>query len=285
MDIFVQQVANGLMLGSTYALIALGLTLIYGIMHIPNFALSHQGTVAGYVVLFCMVSLGINYWIAILISIVASVILGVAAERGVFYPLRNGPHVNYFIAALALMMVLENGMLIVAGGNPQQMESGYGKVVDILGFTTTIQRILVITIGAFLLAACYVLVKKAKYGIAIAATAQDVAGAQLVGINASRINMMTFAIGSALAGIAIALIAPIYQITPTMGHEQIGKAFVVVILGGMGSIPGAMLGGYLLGMLESMGAGYVSSHFADVFAYLACVIFLFFKPQGFFGDK
>lgn len=285
MEILVQQLANGLMLGSTYALIALGLTLIYGIMHIPNFALSHQGTVAGYITLFAMVALGFNYWIAILVCILASIILGILVERGIFYPLRNGPHVNYFIAALALMMILENLMLMIAGGNPQQMESGYSYVVNILGFTTTIQRILVISIGAFLLAGCYVLVKKHKYGIAIAATAQDVAGAQLVGINASRINMMTFAIGSSLAGIAIALVAPIYQITPTMGHEQIGKAFVVVILGGMGSIPGAMLGGYLLGMLESLGAGYVSSHFADVFAYLACVIFLFFKPSGFFGDK
>ena len=285
MEILVQQLANGLMLGSTYALFALGLTLIYGIMFIPNFALAHQGMVAGYITFFLMSVLRCNYWVAIIISILVSCLLGILIERAIFHPLRKSPHVNLFIAALALMLILENLVLIIGGGDVRQIASGYSNVINILGFTTTMQRIFVITIGAALLGGCYLLIKKNKYGIAIAATAQDSAGAQLVGINVSLVNMMMFALGSGLAAAAINLIGPIYQIEPAMGQAHIGKAFVVVIVGGMGSIPGALLGGYILGMLESLGAGYISSHFSDLFAFIILVIFLYFKPTGIFGEK
>jgi len=285
MQILVQQIANGLMLGSTYALIALGLTLIYGIMNIPNFALAHQGVAAAYITYFLMVAGKFDYWPAMAISILAACILGVVIERCIFHPLRKSPPVNFFISALGLMLILENVVLIVAGGAQKKMESGFGEVLTIFGFTTTGQRLLVILIGFLLLAACYLLIKKNKYGIAIAATAQDPEGAQLVGINTSGIHMLTFAIGSGLSAVAINLIGPIYLISPAMGHTPIAKAFVVVILGGMGSIPGAVLGGYLLGLLESLGAGYISSDFADLFSFLVLVIVLYFRPTGFFGEK
>jgi branched-chain amino acid transport system permease protein len=285
MQILIQQIANGLMLGSTYALIALGLTLIYGIMHIPNFALAHQGMVAAFVTYFLMVSMHFNYWPAMVVSILSACLLGIIIERGIFHPLRKSPHVNFFISALGLMLILENSVLIIAGGSQKKMEAGYGEVLTIFGFTTTGQRLLVIFVGVLLLAACYLLIKKNKYGIAIAATAQEPDGAQLVGINTSRVHMMTFAIGSGLSAVAINLVGPIYLISPSMGHGPIAKAFVVVILGGMGSIPGAVMGGYLLGLLESLGAGYISSDFADLFSFLVLVVVLYFKPTGFFGEK
>ncbi|MGV2939033.1 branched-chain amino acid ABC transporter permease [Mesobacillus sp. LC4] len=283
MEILVQQLFNGLTIGSVYALVALGLTLVYGILHIPNFAHGALYMMGGYITLMMMVQYGLHYWLAILVSVIVVGLIGVLMERFVFYPLRHAPPIHDKIAAIGILLFLEAFAQYVWGADYQTMPTPYGQVIQLFGLTFTMQRLLIIIAAIAVMVLLYLFLKKTYTGASIIAMSQDRDGANLVGINTNRVAMLTFLISGGLAAIASSLAAPINLVFPGMGQLVILKAFVIIILGGMGSIPGAIIGGYILGFSESLGATYISNDYKDIIAFILLVIILSVKPTGLFA--
>jgi len=283
MELFLQQVFNGLTLGSVYTLVAIGLTLVFGILHIPNFAHGALYLIGGYVTLVVMQSTGVHYFIAILASILVVAALGVLMERLVFNPLRNSPPIHDKIAAIGLVLFFEALVQLIWGTEYQRMMTPFDNNISIAGISMTSQRILVIVVAVITVFLLTLFLKKTMIGASIMAMAQNREGAFLVGINANAVAMMTFAISGALAAIAASLASPINLVFPAMGHLVILKAFVVVIIGGMGSIPGAIVAGLLLGMTESMGATYISNDYKDMIAFLLLIVIMTVRPKGLFA--
>ncbi len=271
------------MLGSVYSLVALGLTLIYGILHIPNFAHGHKYMLAAFTSFFLVTNYHTNYWVSLILAMIILGLVGVGVERFVYRPLRNAPHINSFIAAIGLLLVLESLSLILWGADFRRFPTAYDKPIHILGAAVTLQRLLVIGAAGVLILLLQLFIKRTWLGAMIEAVAQNPEGAQLVGISIDRVSSLTFGIGTALAAAAATLIAPIFLVYPTMGSIPNLKAFVVIIIGGMGSIPGAVIGGFMLGLIEALGGGYISTDYKDIFAFGALVTFLTIRPLGLFG--
>ncbi|MGA2517533.1 MAG: branched-chain amino acid ABC transporter permease [Thermodesulfobacteriota bacterium] len=285
MDLLLQQLFNGIMLGSTYAIVALGLTLVYGILQIPNFAHGHMYMLGAYVCLFLMGVLGFGYWPALIAVAVIMSVAGVVLEGLAYTPLINQPPMSSFISALGALIVLENGVIALWGPQGQRIPNPYPDIFDVFGVTMSVQRVLVIGIGFLLIVLVQVFIKKTKVGSTIEAVAQNPEGAKLVGINVKRVSSLTFAISTGLAALAACLVAPIFILSPSMGALLGMKAFVIVILGGLGSVPGAIVGGLILGLIEALGGGYLSSAYKDVFGFGALVLILAIKPTGLFGKE
>lgn len=285
MDILLQQLFNGLTIGSVYSLVALGLTLVYGILHIPNFAHGALYMIGGYITLTMMSSAGFHYWIAIAVSILVVGLLGVLMERLVFHQLRHAPPIHDKIAAIGILLFLETFAHLVWGADYKEMPTPYGSVVNIMGITVTTQRIIIIVAAVAVMVLLYLFLKKTYTGATVIAMSQDRDGANLVGINTTKVAMLTFMISGGLAAIAASLASPINLVFPGMGHLVILKAFVIIIIGGMGSIPGAIVGGYILGFTESLGATYISNDYKDIIAFVLLIIILSIKPQGLFASK
>lgn len=285
MELFLQQVFNGIMFGSTYAIVALGLTLVMGILNIPNFAHGHLYMLGGYLLFFFAATLGLGYWPGLLLSVAALAVVGVIMERIVYRPLNDQPHINAFIAAVGSLLFLESFALVVWGPQGLRIDNPYPQIIEIFGITTSIQRLLVIIGAIVLIVALHLFMKKTILGATIEAVAQNREGAMLTGINVNRVSAMTFAISTGTAAVAASLLSPIFMLSPSMGAILGMKAFVIVILGGMGSIPGAILGGYLLGLIEALGGGYLSAAYKDVFAFGALILIFSIKPTGLFGKR
>ena len=283
MDLFLQQVFNGIMLGSTYAIVALGLTLVFGILHIPNFAHGHLYMLGAYVSYFLISRYDFGFWSALLTSAVFMAFMGLVVERTVFRPLRDQPAINSFISAVGALVILENGVVALWGPQGKRIPNPYPDPVEWLGITMTQQRLLLIAVTLALIFLLQLFIKRTTLGSTIEAVAQDREGAQLVGINVNRVSSLTFAISTAMAAVAACLVAPIFMISPSMGVLVGMKAFVIVILGGLGSIPGAIVGGMILGLIEALGGGYLSAAYKDVFAFGALILILTIKPTGLFG--
>lgn len=284
-ELFLQQILNGLTTGSIYCLVALGLTLVYGVMELPNFAHGALYMLGAFVTLTAIKILGLNYWLCMLISAIVLAVIGILVERVVYHPLRNAPHANNLIAAVGLLFFLEGAALVIWGPEYWKLTTPYDKVINVLGFTLTQQRLVVIVATVVLLAGLNLFLKKTLVGASIEAMAQDRKGASLVGIKVNRVSMLTFAIASSLAAIAATLAGPINLVYPSMGHLVILKAFVIIVLGGMGSLPGAVLGGYILGLAESMGATYISMAYKDLVAFAILILILTVKPTGLFSRE
>jgi branched-chain amino acid transport system permease protein len=285
MDLFLQQVFNGIMLGSTYAIVALGLTLVFGILNIPNFAHGHLYMLGAYICFTLITLLGFGFWPAVVVSTVGLGLVGVVVERVVYRPLRDQPHINSFISAIGALMILENGVMAIWGPEGQRIPNPYPDPMELLGITMTMQRLLLILSTLVLIALLQLFLKKTTMGSSIEAVAQDREGAMLVGINVNRVSSLTFAISTATAATAACMVAPLFIITPSMGALLGMKAFIICILGGLGSVPGAILGGGILGLLEALGGGYVSAAYKDVYAFGALILILAVKPTGLFGRK
>ncbi|CDQ38490.1 MULTISPECIES: branched-chain amino acid ABC transporter permease [Virgibacillus] len=283
MDIFIQQLFNGLTIGSVYSLVALGLTLVYGILHIPNFAHGALYMLGGYVTLTMMVYLGVNYWISILISIITIGILSVLMDRLVFHPLRKSTPIQHKVAAIGMLLFLEALAQLIWGADYRQMPTPYGQVIQFADVTLTVQRLIIVVAAIAVMILLYLFLKKTFMGASILAMAQNREGASLVGINTNKVAVITFFIAGTLAAIGASLTSPINLVFPGMGHLVILKAFVIIIIGGMGSIPGAILGGYILGFSESIGATYISSDYKDIIAFVLLIVILSIKPQGIFA--
>jgi branched-chain amino acid transport system permease protein len=283
LGILLQTIINGIMLGSIYALVALGLTLIYGILEIPNFAHGALYMIGAYFSFLVITSLGVSYWLALLISMIFLFFLGMFVERVVYRPLYVQPAINSFIAAVGLILIIENGALAIWGPAFRRFPRASSTVFHVLGVTITSQRIIVIVTAVSLIIVLQLFIKRTRLGAAIEATSQNRQGAQLMGINTSLVGGITFGIGTALAAVAATLVAPILLIYPTMGAPVIAMAFVIIILGGMGNFFGAVVGGYLIGLAETLFSAYVTSNFVDSLIFGILVFILAVKPTGLFG--
>lgn len=282
MNLFFQQVINGLTLGSIYGLVALGLTLVYGILHIPNFAHGALYMVGAFMTYVLMIDVGAPYWTAMAGSAIIVATLGILLERLVFYPLRHSPPIHHKIAAIGVLLFLEASVQVFWGADFRRIVSPYHGILRFEGLIIPEQRLLIICGAITLLIGLQYFLRKTMTGATIIAMAQNRDGAFLVGIDANRVAMMTFGISGALAAIAASLYAPINLIYPSMGNLVIMKAFVIIILGGMGSIPGAILGGMIIGFAEAFGGFYLASAYKDLISFGLLVVILSVRPQGLF---
>lgn len=285
MELFLQQLFNGVMFGSTYAIVALGLTLVMGILNIPNFAHGQLYMLGGYITYFFIHNLGVGYWGSLLLSMVVLGLVGILMERFVYRPLNDQPHINAFIAAIGALLFLESFALVVWGPQGMRIPNPHPQVFKFLGISMEAQRLLVIAGAVICIVLLHLFLKKTTTGTTIEAVAQNREGAMLTGINVNRVSSMTFFISSATASLAASFLSPIFILSPAMGAILGMKAFIIVILGGLGSIPGAIIGGYLLGLVEALGGGYVSAEYKDVFAFGALILILTIKPTGLFGKQ
>ncbi|HEY5586182.1 MAG TPA: branched-chain amino acid ABC transporter permease [Ruminiclostridium sp.] len=287
----VQQLINGLSLGFVYALIALGYTMVYGIVKLINFAhgdILMVGAFAGYYVLGRFGVSPVTMIIAFIISMAICALLGVIIERLCYKPLRNSPKIAVLITAIGVSILLENGARVLPfmGPNPKQFPTFKNSIHIIFGYTVSTVQILVIVVSVVLMLLLTYIVKYTKMGKAMRAVSYDMKAALLMGINVDRVISFTFAIGAALGAAAGVLFASSYpQIEPYMGFMPGLKAFVAAVLGGIGSIPGAMFGGVFLGVAETLTKGFISSELADAVSFGILIIILVVKPTGLFGKN
>lgn len=283
MELLFQQTLNGLTIGAVYSLVALGLTLVYGILHVPNFAHGAFYMAGAYAAYYAMTALGLHYWLAMAAAAVVVAALSMLAEQLVFHPLRNAPPLHDMIAAIGILLFMEAGAQALWGADFHRLRTPYGDLVQIGSFSLPQQRLLILGGAVFLVVALHWFLTSTVTGTSILATAQNPQGAALVGIDARRVTRLVFAISGALAAIAAVLYAPINLVYPAMGNLVITKAFVIIILGGMGSFPGAIAGGLIIGLAESLGGFYVSTDYKDLIAFVLLVAILSLRPQGLFA--
>ena len=287
---FISYLVNGLSLGSVYALIALGYTMVYGIAKMLNFAHGDVIMIGAYVALITMKQAGLPTWVAILISIIACTVLGVLMERVAYKPLRNATSsLAVLITAIGVSYLLQNVALLIFGANAQTFPSvikwsglslADGKL-NISGET-----IVTIVVCVVIMIALITFVQKTKPGQAMRAVSEDRGAAQLMGINVNATIALTFAIGSGLGAIAGVIYGCAYSlITPYIGLMLGIKAFIAAVLGGIGSVPGAMVGGLMLGVAESLTIAYISSDFSDAVVFGILILVLLVKPAGLFGKN
>ncbi len=290
-SLFLQQFINGLSLGSIYALIALGYTMVYGIVTLINFAhgdIMMMGAYAGYFVLVAFGASGFSFAGALLVAMVFCGFLGVAIERLAYRPLRNAPRLNSLITAIAVELILQNTMRVLpfAGPDPKQFPALNVPAIVIGPVSIPGIKALVIIASVLLMLALHILVNYTRTGKAMRSVSYDMQASSLMGINVNKTIAVTFAIGSVLAGAGGVLYASAYpQVDPLMGYMPGLKAFVAAVLGGIGSIPGAMIGGVILGIAETMTKGYGPSQYADAISFGILILILLVKPTGLLGKK
>lgn len=280
MDVFLQQLANGLMSGSIYGLIAVCVALVFGVLGIPQFALGAQAMIAGYLVFFLGGEIGFAG--ALAVAVLASALIGYVIQRVVFSPLENAESSNLFLAAAGLMFVMQGLALMIFGPNRKIVPEPIDGTLNILGATITWHRLGIMLVCAAAVLCLQAFLKRSNIGRAIRATAQNPKGAKVVGISPRRVAGVTMALGCGLAGLAGGLLAPVAQVYPTSGDVLILKAFIIVAVAGMGSIPGALICGYLVGIAESFGSAYLSVAYHDIYSLILLFLVLIIRPQGLF---
>jgi len=279
-DAILEQTLNGLMMGSIYVLVALGMVLIYGVMQVVNFAHGVLFTAGGYLAHFFYTRVLDSYPLAILLSMVSLAAIGIATERGVFRPL-SGNLRNQVIASLGLILAIENLVVALWGPNALQFKVPTTEMLVSVGelrFSVHHLGIIVITLAMVALLGLFL--KFTRFGTAIRATSQSREAAMVVGIPVERVHWSTFAIGTMLAALGGALIGPLFLVFPQMGDVPLVKGLAGILLGGMGSVPGAVVGGMIIGVVESVSTLYLPTDYRDSIAFLAMVAILLVRPQG-----
>ncbi|MDP3428208.1 MAG: branched-chain amino acid ABC transporter permease [Humidesulfovibrio sp.] len=294
MEVFLQQLVNGITLGGVYALVALGYTMVYGIIQLINFAHGEIFAAGGYmgvILISWMVAQGYPPFVCLGVALVLAMgycaLLAMAVEKLVYKPLRSSSRLSVLLSALGMSIFLQNGLMLTQGvydrAYPGEMVRGG---FEIGGAMVSYMQIVIVGITVALLVGLNTLVFKTRVGKAMRATAQDKTMSALVGINASRIISLTFAIGAALACAAGIMVGMYYgSVRYDMGFVLGVKAFSAAVLGGIGNITGAMLGGLIIGMIEVFAAGYISSEYKDVFAFIILIGVLYFMPTGIMGEN
>jgi branched-chain amino acid transport system permease protein len=280
-----EQVLNGLMIGSIYVLVALGMVLIYGVMHVLNFAHGVLFMVGGYLCHFFFTRLTGSYAVAVVLSMAALALIGVAIERSVFRPLQGNLR-NQVIASLGLILVIENLVIALWGPNALQMKTPATEHLVSFGeLRFPLQHLLIIVITAIVVAAMFAFLKWSKFGTALRATSQDRNAAMVVGIPVERVDMASFALGTALAALGGALVGPLFLVFPLMGDAPMVKGLAGILLGGMGSVPGAVVGGMIIGVAESVSTLFLPTDYRDSIAFAIMVLILLVRPRGLFGQR
>ena len=278
-----QQIVNGIAIGGVYVLIALGLTTVFGILGIAHFAHGSVSMFGGYLTYFLVVSQGVPLALAILIAMAVGLLLGMAIEFLAYRPVKNANHINAFIVALGLTMMVEGINLQLFGAEQVVIPTGAGRVYNIGGVTIPELRLHVILATAVLVVAMAIFVERTKTGQAIRAVAENRDAAILMGVNVNTIPLVVFAISTSLGVAAGVMVGSLLAIAPGIGEGLVVKGFAVLILGGLGSFPGAVIGGIVLGITESLAAGFISSAYKDVIAFVVMIAVLLVRPQGLMG--
>ena len=286
---FLSYLINGLSLGSVYAIIALGYTMVYGIAKMLNFAHGDVIMVGGYIVFIAMNNLGLPAVVSVMISMVVCTILGIVIERIAYKPLRNAPSLAVLITAIGVSYLLQNLALLIWGSAPKSFTSVVSiQPLKLMGGALTItgEALVTILVSVVIMIALTLFINRTRMGRSMLAVSEDRGAAQLMGINVNATISLTFAIGSALAAIAGALLCSAYPILqPTTGAMPGIKAFVAAVFGGIGSIPGAMIGGILLGVIENLSKAYISAQLAYAIVFGVLIVVLLVKPTGIMGKK
>lgn len=289
MNELIQQLINGISLGSIYALIALGYTMVYGIVNLINFAHGDVYMLGAYIGFFVTTNLGLGFIPALLISMVLCAIIGMLIEAGAYKPMRHSTRIAVLITAISVSLFLENGMTYLVGPEKKIFPKVLAEhSIKLFNGNVVIdsRNIYIIIITVALMVILQYVVHRTKIGKSMRAVSQDSEAAQLMGINVDRTISFTFAVGSALAGAAGVLVGIYYNtIDPLMGITPGIKAFVAAVIGGIGLIPGAVFGGFFLGMIETLISAYGNSLYKDAVAFIILIIILLIKPTGLFGKN
>jgi branched-chain amino acid transport system permease protein len=281
--IFVQYVINGLTIGGAYALIGIGLTLILGIMNVVNFAHGEFYMLGAYFLFTFCVLMKINFYLAMIMAIASIMVVGFIFEKLILKPIRTKSIETVMLCMVGVSLFLQNVAMLIWSPIPEAIPSPFPPKGYMLGGLYFLpQRILVICIALLLVILTHLLIKKTKIGKAMRATFLDIEAASLMGIKINRIYSFTFTLGVGLAAAAGVLLGPVFTVHPFIGNLANLKAFSIVIIGGLGSFTGAITAGFLLGIFESLGAGYVSSGYQDAVGFLMLILILIFKPTGLF---
>ena len=291
MDTFIQQMINGLTLGSVYALIALGYTLIYGIIKLLNFAHGDIFMVGSFVSYYLILSFNMNIFVAFLGTMAITAVLGVITDQVAYKPLRSAPRISALITAIGVSYLLRNGIIVLAGAETRAYLQAFDNVPSFVNqsfqignITIRVMQVILLVTTIALMVILQFIVQKTKMGKAMRAVSVDADAAQLMGIDTNTVIAFTFVLGSALAGASGMLVGIYYNsISPLLGAGYGTKAFVAAVIGGIGLIPGAVLGGYLLGMTEVMITAYGNSMIRDAVVYIILIVILLIRPAGLLG--
>ena len=283
MDQFLQHLLNALILGGTYALLGIGLTLIFGIMRVVNFTHGELYAFGAYMVYFFAMVLGVNFFLALGLAVLLGIALGGLIEIVLLRRLRDANIDTTMLVMIGAWIVMQNAEQLIWSGVAKSIVTPFPEQPLVLGpVSVSWTRVFVFAVAAVLIVGAQLLIQRTKLGKAMRATFQDRDTAALMGVNINAVYTATFALGSGLAAAAGALLGPVFVVTPTMGNLAALKAFAIVILGGLGNIKGATIGGFILAFVEEIGAGYVSSGYRDAMGFLLIIIVLLFKPTGLF---
>jgi branched-chain amino acid transport system permease protein len=286
MDQFLQHGLNALMLGGTYALLGIGLTLIFGIMRVVNFTHGELYAFGAYMMYMLVMLTGVNFFVALPLAIALGVALGAALELLLLRRLRAADIDTTMLVMIGAWIALQNAEQLAWTGVAVSINNPFPTSPLVVGpVSVSWIRVFVLFVALALIAVTYGLINHTKLGRAMRATFQDRDTAALMGVQIGSIHTATFALGSGLAAAAGALLGPVFVAYPSMGDLAAAKAFAIVILGGLGSIPGATIGGFILALVEELGAGYVSSGYRDAMGFLLIIVILLFRPTGLFARK
>jgi branched-chain amino acid transport system permease protein len=284
LDQFLQHLLNALMLGGTYALLGIGLTMIFGIMRVVNFTHGELYTFGAYMVFFFAMTLSANFFLALVFAMVLGVALGAAIEFVLLRPLRGANIDTTMLIMIGAWIALQNSEQLVWTGVAKSVIHPFPAEPFVLGpVSVSWIRIFVFCVAILLIVGTHLLIHRTKLGKAMRSTFQDRETAALMGVNINAVHTATFALGSGLAAAAGALLGPVFVLVPSMGDMAALKSFAIVILGGLGSFKGATLGGFLLALIEELGAGYISSGYRDAMGFFIIIVVLIFRPTGLFA--
>lgn len=286
MEQALQHVLNALILGGTYALLGIGLTLIFGIMRVVNFTHGELYTFGAYMLFMFVMALGVNFFAGLVLAIILGVLLGAALELVLLRPIRGADIDTTMLVMIGAWIAMQNLEQLTWSGVAKSISDPFPAEPLVIGLVSVNwNRVFVFVVAVLLIIGANLLIHRTRLGKAMRATFQDREVAALMGVRINRIYTATFALGSGLAAAAGALLAPVFVVYPTMGDMAALKSFAIVILGGLGNFWGAALGGFILAIVEEFGAGYISSGYRDAMGFLLIIVILIFRPTGLFAQK
>ena len=287
LTVLLQQTVNGIILGCIYALIALGLSLVFGILETANFAHGEFYMIGAFIGFFSTSLLGIPFFLSLIVAMVGMGLLSIIIERLAFRPIVGKPLINSMLLSFGLSTALANLALFLFKADPRKIESGLSGIhYDICGVFMTGERLSILVLSIALVVLLSWFIQRTKTGKSMRAVAQDRTAAELAGINVRRIYSITFAISGALAAAAGTMVGAMFFVQPDMGLAVTLKCFVIIILGGIGQIKGVIFAAILIGLVESLGGGFISYAYKDAYPFILLILLFIFKPQGLAGgDK